>query len=218
MKPLISTREQTALLQNPKIAFVIPGYKHQPKNKAYKEIAKILKTEGYFPIVTSIPWKETTISENTAYFLEKYRELVTERHKKLKKSKTYLIGFSFGAMIAFLASTKMKVSGLILCSLSPYFKEDLRTFNRNDFASITDKRYEDFLQLHSATIAKKTKAKHVLMLYGEKEAKSLIRRVRMTYRNIATENKYLITVHNTEHDINSRHYLQEIHHATKILH
>ena len=54
--------------------FIIPGFKHNPKNKAYKEIAKMLKSEGYHPIVVTIPWRQTTISENTEYFLKQYNK------------------------------------------------------------------------------------------------------------------------------------------------
>lgn len=89
--------------------FIIPGYKHTPKFMAYRNIAQILKSQGFHTIPVAIPWKHTTISENTMYFLKKY--------KKVKTKKKYLLGFSFGAMIAFLASTKVRVSGLILCSL-----------------------------------------------------------------------------------------------------
>ncbi|HSW87591.1 MAG TPA: hypothetical protein VLG12_00335 [Candidatus Saccharimonadales bacterium] len=218
MNNRISSREYNALMTNEKITFVIPGYKHNPRHKAYKAISKILKTEGYFPILANIPWKGTTISENTQYFLEKYQESMLLRNKAVKKSKTYVLGFSYGAMIAFLISTKLRVSGLILCSLSPYFKEDLRKFTRKDIALLTPRRYEDFSHLHSATLAKQTKAKHILMLYGEKEAKPLINRVKMTYRNFQSKSKYLISINNTEHTIGSKPYLQEIHHAAKILH
>lgn len=218
MHSRISSREYTALMTNEKITFVIPGYKHNPQHKAYKAIAKILKTEGYFPIMTTVPWKGTTISENTEYLLEKYQESVLLRNKTMRKSKTYVLGFSYGAMIAFLLSTKLRMSGLILCSLSPYFKEDMRKVSSKDLASLTQRRYDDFSQLHSATLAKRTKAKHILMLYGEKEAKPLINRVKMTYRNFSSKSKYLIAINNTEHTIGSKPYLQEIHHAAKILH
>src|SRR6266403_2076787 len=116
-----------------KTIFIVPGYRHGPNNKSYQALAKLLTLEGYDPIVVTIPWKKTTISQNTEYFLQEY--------KKIHAKKKYILGFSFGAMIAFLAATKVDVSGLILCSLSPYFQEDLPTS-----------------QLHSGTLAKKIKA------------------------------------------------------------
>lgn len=192
-----------------KTVFVIPGFRHRPKNKAYKAIAKILRSEGYLPVLINIPWKQTTISENTEYFLKKY--------KKINRKKKYILGFSFGAMIAFLASTKVNVSGLILCSLSPYFKEDLSETNSHMVSSITLQRYEDFSKLHCATLAQQTKAEQIHMLYGSKEARSLKRRVSDVFGRISSTHKHLIPIEKTEHNIGDRRYLNKIHQIAKQL-
>lgn len=189
-----------------KAVFVIPGFKHSPKNKAYKEIAKILKKEGYRPILVNIPWKQTTISQNTELFLKKY--------KKINTGKKYILGFSFGAMIAFIASTKVSVSGLILCSLSPYFKEDL---SERRISSINKERFLDFSNLHCKTLAKQIKAKQIHMLYGAKEERSLKRRVNEAFDQISSAHKYLIPIKETEHNIGDKKYLNKIHQITKQL-
>ncbi len=183
-----------------KIVYIIPGFRHTPDTKAYKEIAKMLKKEGYRPILISIPWKNTTISENTKYFLKRYKQIKTRRK--------YILGFSFGAMIAFLASTKVSASGLILCSLSPYFQEDLSKTSNSV-------RYQDFQKLHFATLAKKIKAKKVSMLYGTKEEKSLKKRVTAGFRQISSPEKYLIPIRATAHDIGDPRYLHTIHKLAK---
>lgn len=185
-----------------KTIFIIPGYRHKPTGKAYKEIATFLKTEGYTPILVHINWKQTTISQNTEYFLKQY--------KKIQRKKKYILGFSFGAMIAFLASTKVEVSGLILCSLSPYFTEDLQKVSDNP-------RYRDFTKLHCAALAKQIKAEQILMLYGSREEKSLIRRVRQAFADIESSQKYLLPVKATDHTIGNRRYLQTIHLAAKVM-
>ncbi|MDZ4228589.1 MAG: hypothetical protein U1E54_05080, partial [Candidatus Levybacteria bacterium] len=87
-----------------KAIFIIPGFNHSPADKAYRQIVKVLRKEGYSPILVKIPWKNTTILENTKYFLKEYR--------KVKLKKKYILGFSFGAMIAFIASTKVRSCGL----------------------------------------------------------------------------------------------------------
>lgn len=189
-----------------KIVYIIPGYRQRPSNKAYKAIVQMLRSEGYEPVAVTIPWKQTTVSENTEYFLKKF--------KRLKVENKYILGFSFGAMIAFIASTKVSVSGLILCSLSPYFQEDLaKTKNRT--SSITKKRLEDFSQLHSSILAKQIKAKQILMLYGTRESKPLIRRVTNTYSQIPSLNKHLIPINNSDHEIGDKRYLYKIHQTIK---
>lgn len=192
-----------------KTIFIIPGFRHQPKNKAYRQLAKILKKEGYYPILIKVSWRKTTISQNCDYFLKKFY--------KINSKKKYILGFSYGAMIAFLASTKVRVNGLILCSLSPYFKEDLPKINYGLVSSLTKARYQDFLGLHCAILAKQIKTKQILMLYGAKEAKSLKRRVKRTFGQISSTHKYLIPIAKTEHNIGDRRYLNKIHEIAREL-
>ncbi|MBI4080314.1 MAG: hypothetical protein HY430_00920 [Candidatus Levybacteria bacterium] len=192
-----------------KIVYIIPGFKQRTSGKAYKEIAAILKSEGYHPILITIPWKKTSISENTAYFLKEY--------KKVLAKKEYILGFSFGAMIAFLAATKVNTTGLILCSLSPYFQEDLEKMKKNPAAQITRRRYKDFSKLHCSSLAKRVKAGQIHMLYGAKEAKTLIKRVTETYGHLSSTDKYLIPIEKTTHDIGDKRYLTKIHQIAKIM-
>lgn len=189
--------------------FIIPGFRHRPTNKAYKAIATLLENEGYSPILITIPWKKTTISENTAYFLEEY--------KKIRAKKKYILGFSFGAMIAFLAATHVSASGVILCSLSPYFKEDVTKGKKGLLSHTMKRRHEDFLQLECATLAKQIKAKQILMLYGKKEAKSLIHRVTQAFALTASRNKHLVPIQKAEHNIGDKRYLTTIHQVAKTL-
>ncbi len=188
-----------------KTVFIIPGYKHGPKLKAYKEIAKIFIREGYHPILITIPWLNSTISENTEYFLKEY--------KKINRRKKYILGFSLGAMIAFLASTKVNATGVILCSLAPFFLEDLPKVN----GIVKSRKYKDYSKLGFATLAKQIKSKQVLMLYGAKETKSLIRRVNATFDKITSADKYLISIKQIEHSIGDRRYLNKIHQIAKAL-
>jgi len=189
--------------------FIIPGFRHSPKNKAYKEIAKILRREGYYPVLMNIQWRQTTISQNVENFVKKF--------KKNTSRKKYILGFSFGAMIAFIASTKVSASGVVLCSLSPYFKEDLLKLNKNLLSSISVKRYNDFSNLHCEYIAKQIKVKQIHMLYGAREARSLIKRVTETYDQITSVNKYLIRIKKADHDMGHKRYLDKIHQIAKEL-
>lgn len=158
--------------------------------------------------MVKIPWQQP-ITQNTAYFLKEY--------KKVTSRKKYILGFSFGAMIAFLASTKISVRGLILCSLSPYFKEDLPKISREDLLRIKKLYYNDFANISSQAIARKTKAKQILMLYGSKEARALVRRVSETYSQINLKNKYLLPIRKTEHDLGDDKYLNKIQRVIKLL-
>lgn len=194
-----------------KIMYVIPGFRHKITYRPYKAIAAILKKEGYHPVLVPIPWRETTITQNAYYLLKKYKICDC---RKDKETKIYILGFSFGAMIALLAATKVRVSGLILCSLSPYFKEDLPKIAQS---RVGDARQRDFSKLRCGVIARSLKARQVFMLYGMKEAASLIRRVKRTYRYIPLRKKFLIAIDGTDHTIGKTSYLQKITVAARTL-
>lgn len=166
----------------------------------------MLKKQGYRTIVVPLPWKDTTISQNSELFLKKY--------KKITSQQKYILGFSFGAMIALLASTKVRSKGLILCSLSPYFQEDFAAVKRS---FVSDKMKEDFLTLSSQILAQKTKTKQILMLYGTLEPKALIRRVTNTFNQITSNHKFLLPIQATEHDLGNKRYLSTLHQATRHL-
>jgi esterase/lipase len=186
-----------------KVIFIIPGFKHLPTDKPYKDIASLLRNEGYKPVLVSIPWHKKTISENVEFFLKE--------SQKITAKKKYILGFSFGAMIAFIASTKMDTSGLILCSLSPYFSEDILKIKSIMNMPKKTKRQKDYLRLQSTSLAGKIKSNQVLLLYGANEEKSLINRVTETFHTIASTNKKLVPIRETDHDIGNTHYLQAIH-------
>lgn len=120
-------------------------------------------------------------------------------------------------MIAFIASTHISTSGLILCSLSPYFKEDIAKVKNKTFSSLMTRRYADFAKHHSATLAKQIKAKQVVLLYGRKETRSLIKRVTETFVQIPLNHKHLISINKTKHNIGDKRYLHTIHEASRNL-
>ena len=161
-------------MSSKKIIFIIPGFRQRTTSKAYKELSEVLKDEGYTPILVKITWRNSTISENTKHFLKVY--------KKNRARKKYILGFSYGAMIAFIAASQVNTSGLILCSLSPYFSEDVSKLKNLRFSAgrnkaistLMENRYRDFSKLHYRTLAKLIKTRQVLMLYGRQETRSLI--------------------------------------------
>lgn len=191
-----------------KAIFIIPGFRQSPTSRAYKELAKVLKADGYSPIMVKISWKNSTISQNSTYFLKKF-----ERTSARKK---YILGFSYGAMIALISATKVKSSGVILCSLSPYFKEDISKTNKA-VSTLMAQRYKDFSKLHCGTLARQLKTKQIVMLYGTEESKPLIRRATRAFSQIVSHKKYLIPVLKTEHDIGSKRYLSTIDLAARAL-
>jgi hypothetical protein len=120
-------------------------------------------------------------------------------------------------MIAFIATNKIETDGLILCSLSPYFSEDLKNKRSKIKSQLEKKRFNDFMKLNNTDFAQKLKTKKLLMLYGKQEAKALIKRVNETFENVNIQNKHLIPIKNAEHNIADKKYLHKIEEAAGYL-
>lgn len=196
-------------MRQDKVIFVIPGFRQKTTSNAYKTLAKVLKSEGYYPVLVRIPWRNSTISQNSDYFLNKF--------KKYEAKKTYVLGFSYGAMIAFIASTFVKTDGLILCSLSPYFKEDVSLSQKKSVSTLTKLRLKDFAKHSCSRLAQETKARQIVILYGTEEATSLIRRATRAFNQIQKRKKYIIPILKTEHNIGDKKYLQTIELAARAI-
>lgn len=104
---------------NTKIVFLIPGFRQKISQKGYMNLRKRLQKDGFLVVPIAISWGGSTIADNTEFFLKKYAEKLAKL--SISSKDVYLLGFSYGALIAFLAATKISVKGLILCSLSPFF-------------------------------------------------------------------------------------------------
>lgn len=183
-----------------KVVFIIPGFLDSSKNKEYQVIGKSFQKQGIRPIYVDIQWKRSTISENTQDFLSLFRT-TSARHK-------YVLGFSFGAIIASLAAAEEKVDGLFLCSLSPYFAEDLPHLKGWWKVSIGTKRVEDFKNIRIKEIVPKIHAETYLFM-GTKESPRVEKRVRETYDTLRSK-KHLIVVNGAKHDFADKYYLQEV--------
>lgn len=109
-----------------KVSYIIPGFRESHlKQSGYRKIAEYFEERGIQPIQVEIDWKyqkPARFKDFLAQFMKQY--------EKSRGAEVYLLGFSYGAVTAFLAESKIKPKGLILCLLSPYFEEDLKKMRR----------------------------------------------------------------------------------------
>lgn len=183
-----------------KIVYIIPGFKHSPLKKAYQDIARLFEERNFEVVLVKIDWKYKTINDwETQFLKDNYKE---------ENPENYIFGFSYGAVISFLISTQKNINTQILCSLSPYFKEDLSSVPKSWKKQIGRRRVESFENIEMSSIAPKIKSKTYL-LFGTKEHKSVQSRANDTFKRLQTE-KYLIPVKGSKHDIANPEYLKEI--------
>lgn len=183
-----------------KVAYIIPGYKHSVERKIYQDVIDAFNSKSVETIPVNVKWKYHTISQNTKDFLKDV--------SNVKADKIIYFGFSYGALISFLASIKAKPDIQILCSLSPYFNEDLPNLFKSWKRHIGKRRLEDFKTMNANFLSSLIKSETYL-LYGTKEGKFIEGRAKNTFSNLSCK-KYLIAVSGAKHDIGDKNYFKEI--------
>ena len=177
-----------------KVVYIIPGFGESNKQRAYKQIASYFKSKGIKPIsVDNIKWKYNTMSDYVTQLMKRYKP----------NGETYILGFSYGAMLAFIASVKIKPKMQILCSLSPYFKEDLSHIPNTWKLYAGIKRINDHKNCSFNQLAKKTECKTTLLV-GSKELKPVLRRANEAHKKL--KNSKLIIIEGAKHKIAQKEY------------
>lgn len=97
--------------------FIIPGFMESVTDSDYQKLKRFLVRKGFVVKLVSIRWKYKTITDYITEFEHFYL--------KNKSDNNSVLGFSYGAVIAFSAAQKLGVNRLYLCSLSPDFSEDV---------------------------------------------------------------------------------------------
>ncbi len=180
------------------VAFVIPGYHHSPDRKIYTDIIDGFEEKKFKVIPVKISWQYHTMS----FWVEEFLKIYDIE----KGDINIFLGFSYGAMISFIASTQVKVDTQILCSLSPYFAEDLEFLPR--LWKKGKRRIADFKTISASIRTPQIKA-DTYVLYGSKESKQIEKRAKDVFA-LLTSSKHIIQIKDSKHDIGNPDYLFEI--------
>ena len=148
-------------------------------------------------MLIQIPWNYRTMRD-WVVFARKRIDPTTEN---------YLFGFSYGAMIALILATEMKSKTIILCSLSPYFKEDLPRVPSSWKAYIGKRRIRDFATLSFKRLASKVTSRTILTV-GEHESNVCHSRVRDAHLRL--KNSRLVIIKGAKHNIHQKEYLAAV--------
>jgi len=180
--------------------FIIPGFKQSPSKYEFQKIGKMFEGKSIKPIYIEIPWNNSTITDNVKFFLEKYHQS--------RADKKYILGFSFGAVISLLSASMVRFDTVILCSLSPYFPEDLPNLKKSWIKSIGTKRLCDFKSFDTLNIISSVNSS-VFLLYGTKEGEEIEKRAFDVFNQLNCI-KEIVKINGSKHDIGDTNYLKEI--------
>ncbi len=140
------------------------------------------------------------MSDYVEEFLKKYEESSAD--------KIYFFGFSFGAYIALVASSRVRVDAQILCSISPYFIEDIPYLKSSWKKLFGKNRIKDFKKFKSSDIASNVNT-DTFMLYGDNEVSMVKTRALDIHKSLKCD-KHVVSVTDARHDLESGKYLREI--------
>lgn len=139
-----------------KTVLFVPGFKEHITSRDYTSTIDAIKKSGYIVEFVDINWDKTTI-DNWLATLE-------ERYLQYNPSDVILAGFSFGAMTAYVAAARRVPSELWLCSLSPYFHEDIQSehMKKSWLSYIGHRRVAAFDKLIFRSLAAKIRCKTLI--------------------------------------------------------
>ncbi len=180
-----------------KIIYIIPGFGEKVSDVPYPYISKILKEKGYIVKKYQPKWKYRTI-----------KNWVRDFHNFLLKENDYkptVLGFSFGAMIALLEARNFIFNKLILCSLSPFFKQDLKKISLITLKILGKKRMRDFKQNEFPNDLKTPS----IFIFGSLEEEKFGFNINNIIKKYSGPKKVFI-VSEVGHDISSPKYLEKI--------
>lgn len=142
-----------------KTAVILTG-RHEPTKERYEPIAQAFRQAGWEQVVTFTPnWNRRNIQAFVAECLQK----IPNDNQPLT-----LFGFSMGAMLALILSSKIATENLVLCSPSGYFKEYEPLLLAED-RKWAEEYLADFRNWSAKDSISKANVKKGCILAGEKE-------------------------------------------------
>lgn len=182
-----------------KVAYIIPGLDQSSRSKPYRELANFFRGNNFQPVPVQISWKYKTM---THYLKQFY-----QHSQNQPRQETCMLGFSFGAMIAFLSASFVNPRALILCSLSPYFKEDLPHIPQVWKTYMGIRKITDMKKYSFNAYAQEIKSKTFIVV-GDKEYPLTKKRAAEASKKISGSR--LLTIRGAEHNIAQKEYLKTL--------
>lgn len=184
-----------------KTVLFVPGFQEDQHSRDYDVLLKAIKHKGYHAEFISINWRRTVVDDWVEQLMDAYR--------RCNPKHTVLAGFSQGAVTALVTASQRLPSAVWLCSLSPYFAEDMTEIDTKPswLHYIGARRAERFRTLSFASIAPRILCP-VLLIAGAKEHELVQRRAGLAAK--AFKNALLVTAPGCAHDVTNRNYMQTL--------
>ncbi len=188
-------------MKNGKTLFIIPGFKEKVSHQQYRELQKLFVAKGFEVKLVSVMWNRRLLSD----WIVQFEDFFTLHCGK----KNVVLGFSFGAMIALATAKRLQPDQLILCSLSPYFSEDLSKIPAWWKRFIGRRRVMDFGKYSMTSAVKGLSMKTKVFIGGveQKKFRQLADRCTLAAKALGTS---VIVIDGVKHDIGDARYREAL--------
>ena len=187
-----------ASLPRASIAIIIPGLGQSASSPGYDAVGAFYRGRGITPVFVNMNWKAAGVSRLGLAGME----LDTMLHDSFPGARVYLFGFSFGAVVALEAARSVPAAHILLCSMSPLYRED-RAFQIFPFRQLMglfvpgDLSYAPNL------------GQCVTFLYADQD-NFVISKAIIGHRKASFTCNETIIIDHARHDISGRSYLDTI--------
>lgn len=177
--------------------FIIPGFKEKISDGQYVALRKMFFEKGFNVKMVPIIWHRKVMTDWVVQFVDFFQ--------KNSGKKNAVFGFSFGAMIALITAEQLRPDRLVLCSLSPYFSEDLIKIPDWWKRFMGRRRIADLEKFSMRSAAKRVKAKAKVFVGGAERERfpQLAVRCDAAARALSTS---VIVIDGVRHDIGDHRY------------
>lgn len=189
--------------------FIIPGFKQKSSDTNFRWLISYVKKKGFNVILVPIKWNYRVMSD----YIEDFKKYYLA-HKSITN---YILGFSYGAVIAFSSANELSPNKIFLCSLSPDFKEDISSMKAWVKKIVGTKRLKDTRARSAKSIAQNLNVPSIIF-YGEKEGRHYPQlKTRCEETAGLAKNSKLVIVPHAPHKIDHPKYVEAVRNQLEIL-
>jgi len=184
--------------------YVIPGVGESTRAKNYSELIRHARKSGLIVMPVNIKWSSKM----------DITDFINQANKKIpdNSDSDYIIGFSLGAYIAAILSESKNAKGYIFCSISPYFKENLKLIPQESKKYWGVKIMKSFNKYNFPT---KSKAQAWFFM-GDKDWEIAQNAIKIFHKKWKGK-KSLKYIKNVGHELSHPNYLKELKNLIKML-
>ena len=177
--------------------YIVPGFGESTRAKNYCDVIKHAREKDFFVIPITIEWDGDKSMDD---YIKEVETQIPD-----KNAGDVILGFSFGAYITYVISKKKVFDNYIFCTISPYFKENLKDLSEES-KNYLGKNLIDSLKKYSIHQGNDS---NVWFLAGEKDWESAIDVNKEAKKNWSGRSKFIL-IEGAGHELGYKKYTKSV--------